>query len=207
MAEDAFEARVNTTGDVINWMRRWPEIFRVWIGTQPIVAVIHPKTIRDVVGVSGPNRKARQYDFIQPWLQTGLLTSHGDKWRARRRLITPSFHFEVLKRYYTVFREETHSLVSKLDQKAEAGEAFHMYQLVTLATLDMISRCAIRTWTLRRAAPNRKLTSHRWQSKCITSWLARCYRGCGRMRSTGTPLSVGIARQTSNPCMLSQARS
>eukprot|EP00936_MAST-01D_sp_MAST-1D-sp1_P000145 g145.t1 len=143
VAEDAFEARAKTTGDVVSWMRRWPEIFRVWIGNRPIVAVIHPKTIRDVVGVSGPNRKARQYDFIQPWLQTGLLTSHGDKWRARRRLITPSFHFEVLKRYYTIFREETHTLVSKLDQKAEAGEAFHMYQLITLATLDMISRCAM----------------------------------------------------------------
>ena len=32
---------------------------------------------------------------LQKWLGEGLLISSGDKWHTRRRMITPTFHFEV----------------------------------------------------------------------------------------------------------------
>jgi len=45
------------------------------------------------------------YKFIRPWIGDGLLTSNGRKWRRNRHLLTPAFHFSVLKGYGVNFLE------------------------------------------------------------------------------------------------------
>ena len=42
------------------------------------------------------------YSFGLPWLGDGLLISGGQKWARNRRLLTPAFHFDVLKPYMDV---------------------------------------------------------------------------------------------------------
>ena len=51
------------------------------------------------------------YDMIRPWLGDGLLLSSGKKWARNRRLLTPGFHFEVLKPYAKIFQESTNVMV------------------------------------------------------------------------------------------------
>ena len=45
------------------------------------------------------------YKVLRPWLGDGLLLSEGAKWKRNRKLITPAFHFGVLKTYINVFNE------------------------------------------------------------------------------------------------------
>lgn len=54
----------------------------------------------------------------------GLLVLHGPKWFQHRKLLTPGFHYDVLKPYVAVFAECTHTmLVSSPRQAPAAGPA------------------------------------------------------------------------------------
>ena len=54
--------------------------------------------------------------------------STGDKWRARRKLLTPSFHFRILEDFISVFNEQAEILVTKL-RKFEGKGYIDVYPL------------------------------------------------------------------------------
>lgn len=45
------------------------------------------------------------------WLGEGLLIANGDHWARNRRLLTPAFHFDILKPYVKVYNEATDILI------------------------------------------------------------------------------------------------
>ena len=79
--------------------------------------VIKAKDVEMFLGSSKHLDKGFIYDFLHPFLKTGLLTSSGNKWHTRRRMLTPAFHFDILKEYFEVFREEGDRLVETLKEK------------------------------------------------------------------------------------------
>lgn len=82
--------------------------------------------------------KSSDYDFLQPWLGTGLLTSQGGKWHARRKILTPAFHFKILDDFIDVFQEQSAIMVERMAAEVDRAEGFNIFPYVTLATLDII---------------------------------------------------------------------
>lgn len=85
--------------------------------------------------------KSEIYGFLHPFLKTGLLTSNGEKWHARRRMLTPAFHFDILKEYLEVFKEESDRLVSSL--KELSGTDVNIVPIATQFTLNTICEAAM----------------------------------------------------------------
>jgi len=54
------------------------------------------------------------YRIIHPWLGDGLLVANGQKWARNRRLLTPAFHFDILKPYTAVFNASADTFVVSL---------------------------------------------------------------------------------------------
>uniref|UniRef100_A0A8C3BN26 Cytochrome P450 family 4 subfamily F member 8 n=1 Tax=Cairina moschata TaxID=8855 RepID=A0A8C3BN26_CAIMO len=84
------------------------------------------------------------YGFLKPWLGDGLLLSHGDKWARHRRLLTPAFHFDILKSYVSIFNSSTHIMHAKWRAAAEAagGTAeLNVLEHLSLLTLDSLQKC------------------------------------------------------------------
>ncbi len=63
--------------------------------------------------------------------------SDGDKWRSRRKLLTPTFHFKILDIFNRVFIEHAKVLASQLSAVAD-GRVTDIFSYVTLCTLDII---------------------------------------------------------------------
>jgi cytochrome P450 len=64
----------------------------------------------DVFDRSSPHL-ANFYDPLLPWLGSSLLTSSGARWKAKRRLLTPAFHFRILQNYVAVNTEQTNTFL------------------------------------------------------------------------------------------------
>uniref|UniRef100_A0A2M4AQ83 Putative cytochrome n=1 Tax=Anopheles triannulatus TaxID=58253 RepID=A0A2M4AQ83_9DIPT len=82
------------------------------------------------------------YDFMMPWLGSGLVVSTGAKWAQRRKVITPTFHFKILEDFLVIMNHQTDVLIEKLAAHV-GGADFDIYENVTYCALDIISESAM----------------------------------------------------------------
>lgn len=64
--------------------------------------------------------------------------SYGNKWSSRRRLITPTFHFEILNDFLNVMNEQAQILVDELAKLEKAKQEINIFKHIGLCALDII---------------------------------------------------------------------
>ena len=72
------------------------------------------------------------------WLGTGLLLSYDQKWKHRRSLITPAFHFTILNGFVGIYEKYANLMVEKLRAHSHDEEYVDVQGLTSLALLDVI---------------------------------------------------------------------
>ncbi len=68
--------------------------------------------------------------------------SHAPAWRPRRKLLTPTFHYDILKDFCVVFNQQARILVKILEKKAGEGP-FDIYNYISHCALDIICETAM----------------------------------------------------------------
>ncbi|GMT21510.1 hypothetical protein PFISCL1PPCAC_12807, partial [Pristionchus fissidentatus] len=81
--------------------------------------------------------KGDEYEPLVPWLGRGLLISTGDKWRSRRKMLTPTFHFSMLDGYVATMNRHAKICAELLEDRA-GPELVDMYPVVKMCALDII---------------------------------------------------------------------
>uniref|UniRef100_A0A8C0KPT9 Cytochrome P450 family 4 subfamily B member 1 n=1 Tax=Canis lupus dingo TaxID=286419 RepID=A0A8C0KPT9_CANLU len=71
----------------------------------------------------------------------GLLVLQGPKWYQHRKLLTPGFHYDVLKSYVAVFTNSTHAMLDKWEEKAREDKSFDIFCDVGYMALDSLMKC------------------------------------------------------------------
>ncbi|XP_076252737.1 cytochrome P450 4d2-like [Rhynchophorus ferrugineus] len=87
--------------------------------------------------------KSWEYQMFEDWLGTGLLTAGGTKWKKRRRIITPGFHFSILNQYIESFDLNGRKLVEILKNEGTKPDGVDIYSYITNCALDIISESAM----------------------------------------------------------------
>ncbi|KAJ8013575.1 hypothetical protein DPEC_G00031200 [Dallia pectoralis] len=82
------------------------------------------------------------YGFLKPWLGQSILLSNGEEWSRRRRLLTPAFHFDILRNYVKIFNHSTDIMHAKWRRLLADGESrLDMFNQISMMTLDSLLKC------------------------------------------------------------------
>ncbi|NXV49170.1 CP4B1 protein, partial [Uria aalge] len=132
------------------------ELGSIWVGFVPTSVEDISQDVRGHVSCSGSflqecqdfcragrkNPKANvPYEFLVPWIGKGLLILDGPKWFQHRKMLTPAFHYDVLKSYVSLMSESVKVMLDKWEKYPER-KSVELFQDVSLMTLDSIMKCA-----------------------------------------------------------------
>ncbi|XP_054724724.1 cytochrome P450 4c3-like [Uloborus diversus] len=117
-------------------------LLRFWFGVKPIVLFFKPETVEVVLSSNALLEKTFVYDFLAPWFKQGLITSSGAKWRKRRKLLTPAFHFRILDDFLPVIDSHARFLAEKLREQV-GNKSFDLVPYITLCSLDILCETAM----------------------------------------------------------------
>nr|AAL48299.1 cytochrome P450 CYP4S4 [Mamestra brassicae] len=108
-----------------------------------ILHLSNEKDVEVVLSHSRNIKKSKPYTFLEAWLGTGLLLSSGAKWHRRRKILTPTFHFNILKSFTVVMKEKSRSLVETLNNLE--GTEVNLLPVISDYTLYTICETAMGT--------------------------------------------------------------
>uniref|UniRef100_A0A0N5BE60 Cytochrome P450 n=1 Tax=Strongyloides papillosus TaxID=174720 RepID=A0A0N5BE60_STREA len=118
-------------------------LIKFWIGNSLEVVALDTEAVKRIYDSTTEIEKGTSYDFFSEWLGRGLITSGGQKWKHRRRLLTPMFHFSMLNKYFEAYNQEASILVNKFKKFSETGEEIDIFAYIKRAALDMICETAM----------------------------------------------------------------
>lgn len=104
--------------------------------SSPGMIVSDPKVAEGILSSQKLLDKSKDYDLIKAWLGTGLLISTGKKWHQRRKILTPSFHFQILEKFVEMMDDHGKVLIQKLEKLN--GQEVNIFPLINLYALDVI---------------------------------------------------------------------
>ncbi|GBO18292.1 Cytochrome P450 4V2, partial [Araneus ventricosus] len=128
-------------GDCCELFRK-EKVMKLYLGLTPAIFFYKPEAVEVVLSSSSLIDKSIQYNLMDSWLGKGLFTSSGEKWRKRRKLLTPTFHFAILQDFIPVVQEQSNVFVSKL-QALTREPWVDIVPLAVLCTLDIICQTAM----------------------------------------------------------------
>lgn len=124
---------------VMDIVSKQPLVFRMDLTIFESMIFIHDVKIVETL-LSSPKyiQKSEFYNspIFSKWLETGLLTSNGQKWHQRRKIITPAFHFKILEQFVEVMDKHGDIFVEKI--KNLNGKTVDVFPLISLYALDVI---------------------------------------------------------------------
>ncbi|XP_050303110.1 cytochrome P450 4g15-like [Anthonomus grandis grandis] len=114
---------------------------KVWAGPRLLIFLTDPRDVEVILSSHVHIDKSPEYRFFKPWLGDGLLISTGQKWRAHRKLIAPTFHLNVLKSFIDLFNKNSRETVKKLEK--ELGKEFDCHDYMSEATVEILLETAM----------------------------------------------------------------
>ncbi|XP_063283836.1 cytochrome P450 4B1-like [Pelobates fuscus] len=128
--------------NMARYAEKYPYGFTMWMGHFfPGLIICHPDYAKAILSRQDP-KNPMIYNFVVPWIGRGLLVLNGPKWQQHRKLLTPGFHYDVLKPYVKLTSDCTNVMLEKWEKLVSNKKPVELFHHVSLMTLDTIMKCA-----------------------------------------------------------------
>ncbi|KAI6185701.1 hypothetical protein M3Y98_00052400 [Aphelenchoides besseyi] len=117
-----------------------PRVCLFWNVFSPLLMVYEARIAEKIFTNSAHLNKGQLYDMLKPWLGEGLLTSSAEPWKPRRKLLTPTFHYDILKNFVHIFNKQTDILIEQLERMCAENQNYieDVGKPISLCALDII---------------------------------------------------------------------
>ncbi|XP_017123345.1 probable cytochrome P450 4p2 [Drosophila elegans] len=85
--------------------------------------------------------KSYIYNFLHPFLRTGVLTATEKKWHTRRNMLARTFHFDILNQFQEIFVAESLKFIEHFEGQNEC--VVSLRDRITIFTLNSICETAM----------------------------------------------------------------
>ena len=120
------------------WFQENNDTFGMYFLLNRIIITRDVAVCEDLLSNQRLVQKSRFYWPLIKFLGNGLVTSTGDLWKKRRRMITPAFHFNILNDFLSIMENRTKELVEILKKYHAKGESFDAFQVTKPFSLSII---------------------------------------------------------------------
>ncbi|CAK6441175.1 unnamed protein product [Pipistrellus nathusii] len=124
------------------WVEKFPCACPRWMwGSKVNLMVYDPDYMKVVLGRSDPKNHG-SYRFLAPWIGYGLLLLNGQTWFQHRRMLTPAFHYDILKPYVRLMADSVRIMLDKWEELISQDSHLEISEHISLMTLETIMKCA-----------------------------------------------------------------
>ncbi|XP_017396419.2 cytochrome P450 4A11 isoform X2 [Cebus imitator] len=124
------------------WVETFPSACPHWLwGSKVRVQLYDPDYIKVILGRSDP-KSYSVTRFLPPLIGYGLVVLNGQTWFQHRRMLTPAFHYDILKPYVEFMADSVRVMLDKWEELIGQDSPLEVFQHVSLMTLDTIMKCA-----------------------------------------------------------------
>uniref|UniRef100_A0A0A9W4X1 Cytochrome P450 4g15 n=3 Tax=Lygus hesperus TaxID=30085 RepID=A0A0A9W4X1_LYGHE len=113
----------------MSFQDEFQDLARIWLGHRLVVILVNPKDIELILSSNVHLRKSPEYRYFEPWFGNGLLISYGDTWKTHRKMIAPTFHLNVLKRFMNEFNKNSKRVIDRM--ATEDGKPFDCHDYMS----------------------------------------------------------------------------
>ncbi|XP_006163836.1 cytochrome P450 4A11 [Tupaia chinensis] len=127
---------------ILKRVEKFPSACPRWLwGSKVLFQVYDPDYMKVILGRS--DQKARDvYRLVTPWIGHGLILLEGQTWFQHRRMLTPAFHFDILKPYVRLMADSVQVMLDKWENLIDQDTPLEILEHVSAMTLDTMMRCA-----------------------------------------------------------------
>ncbi|XP_011064360.1 PREDICTED: cytochrome P450 4C1-like isoform X1 [Acromyrmex echinatior] len=122
---------------LITLSNKYYPIFKNWLFFIPIVSIRHPDDLKTILSNPKHINKSFIYDNYKPWFGTSIFISEGTKWQSQRKILTPTFHFNIMQRFVKIFDKESKNMVKSLNN-AKGAVVKDLTSFISEYTLNAI---------------------------------------------------------------------
>ena len=136
------EFRRDVLGLMMESTRRYGDMIRFRLGPRVVHLLNHPDHAEHVLQKNHGNfdKQTRSAGFIRAVTGESLLTSNGEAWQRRRRLLQPSFHRSHLARFTHHMTGATAALLDQWRAKPRSGEPLDVASEMMRLTYAIVGR-------------------------------------------------------------------
>uniref|UniRef100_A0A8D2CQ94 Uncharacterized protein n=1 Tax=Sciurus vulgaris TaxID=55149 RepID=A0A8D2CQ94_SCIVU len=133
--------------ETLKWTEKFPSACPRWLwGNRIFFLVYDPDYMKVIMGRSGenkiPSQQPQQQLFSPGYMWYGLLLLNGHTWFQHRRMLTPAFHYDILKPYMGVMADSVRVMLNKWEKLINQDSCLEISQHISLMTLETIMKCA-----------------------------------------------------------------